>query len=492
MGQSCKKASTIEEINYEKFSPLYDKNQQLECEREYQFTSYQEEEQNSNMSMNLTKKRNGLLKLLNQGELYQEFQDNLKIQQNNSTQNLQIILNINLYCNFKKEEINFCLQQINENIEYKENLQLIGIYRQSPLNYHLKEICLLCSSENIECYSLKCSHIFCKDCWSQMIEIQLSNYIPIVKCLQNQCLERLPHQFLELNQSYKDILVKRMLENDKSYTWCPGIDCPNIYKVYQTSQEYECKCGVKFCSHCKIESHYPISCQIFKKITEYKEPMQSWIKLDISQCPNCNRYIQKSQGCIQIQCVCGNDFCTKCSLAWNQEHGTDFYNCPFQDYNKNPSKLFIQMSKKESSITKVLSELEYYQKLLCQQIKDVYDDQDEISGQIFVYKKNLQRLKNFLKFEKIAIFFNYYLNEILAENELDHQCEKYSLEIINYYRILQNQVLGILFKEQKIEKMSFENFQNIICQMDQNLKIQKKCLKKEIKRIQGEMLQQTK
>ncbi|CAD8072720.1 unnamed protein product [Paramecium sonneborni] len=437
------------------------------------------------------------LKQFNQQEQYQELQNNLLEDRIKQKENLQIILNIYLFCNFKRKEINICFDSINTNIEYKENLKLVGIYRETSLKYHKTETCQLCDQENVECQSLNCQHIFCINCWNKMIEIQLSNYIPIVKCLQNQCQERLPHEYLELNQTYREILVKRMLENLPSYTWCPGIDCERVYQVQQISLRYQCECGVKFCSNCKTESHYPISCQIYQKITEFKEPMQSWIKLDIFQCPNCKIYIQKNQGCIQIQCVCGIDFCSKCLQFWNKEHGKNFYNCSFQDYNKNPSKLFVQMFQKESSITKIISELNYYQKLLNQQLnghdQNLNDDEQiKKNDELHQYKNNLKNLKTFLKFEKIAIYFTYYLNEVFTENELDHQCQRFSQEILYYYEIVKNQLQGILIVEQQMEKkekINFQSFKSQTRQIDKNLNFQKKCLKKEILRIQSEKQQ---
>ncbi|CAD8173963.1 unnamed protein product [Paramecium octaurelia] len=427
--------------------------------------------------------RKEFLTLLMQPELYQELQTKLANEQDINKESIQIVLNIFIYCNFKGEKIKNCFNLLNTNSDYKEDLKLIGIYRESSLKCHKNDSCILCLSENMECYSLRCEHKFCKDCWDQMIEIQLSNFIPIVKCLEYRCFERLPHLYLEQNQSYKEILVKRMLDNDRNFTWCPGFQCQNIYKLEQFSQKQKCHCGLKFCPNCKTDNHYPITCHIYNEITQFKEANQSWISLDISACPNCKRYIQKIQGCMQISCVCGNDFCVKCSLPWNPDHGQDFYNCPFAAHNKNPSQIMNQMCLNESAISRIIFELEYYQRLLNQQ---------NHNDSTHILRRGLNNLIKFKKFEKIVLYYTYYLNEKFGDHGFDHSQEKYSQELKNYYRILLNQLSSILEEVQKVEKnemIEFNIFQNLAFQMDLNLYTQKQCLKKQIIENQQEKQQ---
>ncbi|CAD8153828.1 unnamed protein product [Paramecium pentaurelia] len=422
--------------------------------------------------------------LLMQSNLYEEIQSKLENEQNNTQESQQIVLNIFLYFNFKEEDVKRCFNLLKTNDDYKENLKLIGIYRESSLKYYKKQLCSLCHLENMECYSLRCQHIFCKDCWNLMIEIQLSNFIPIVKCLEYQCLERLPHQFLEQYQLYKEILVKRMLDNDKNYTWCPGLNCQNLYKQQGIQQKVKCHCGEQFCPYCKVESHYPISCEIFKEITQFKESNQSWTTLDISICPNCNRNIQKIEGCLQISCVCGNNFCNKCQQAWNKEHGQNYFNCSYASYNKNPSQILNQLRQRESTITKEIFQLQNYQQQFNQKQYDYYTRQ---------FQMGLHNLIKFKKFEKIVQYFTYYLNEKFNDDQLDHYCDKYSLEINNYQRILLNQLQGVIINDAEMinnEKIGFIDFVNLISQMDQNLKIQKHCFKKYIIDIQLEKQQQ--
>ncbi|CAK64315.1 unnamed protein product (macronuclear) [Paramecium tetraurelia] len=437
---------------------------------------------------------------LMQPDLYQELQQQIEKYQNSNKESLQIVMNVKLlnqskiflYCNFKDDDVKRCFNLLKTNSDYKEELKLIGIYRESSLKYHKKEFCSLCSQENMECYSLRCQHIFCKDCWHQMIDIQLSDSIPIVKCLEYQCLERLPHQFLELNQLYKEILVKRMLDNDSNYTWCPGLNCQNIYKLEGLALNFKCHCGVRFCSKCKVDTHYPIPCETLKEITQYKESNQSWTVLDISVCPFCSRNIQRIQGCIQMSCVCGNDFCNKCSQPWNKEHGQDYVNCSFASYNKNPSQILNQMRQNESALTKDIFQLENYQQQLNKQNQDYQRHRLQMSLRNLIKFKKFQKMQQFIKLLSV-LYFTYYLNEKFNDNSLDQYYDKFQLEINNYQRNLLNQLQGVLFNEQEVknnDKINFNEFVNLVYQMDQKLKVQRHCFKKQIIELLQEKQQQ--
>lgn len=61
-----------------------------------------------------------------------------------------------LYFNFKEDDVKKCFNLLKTDNNYKEDLKLIGIYRETSLKYYKKEVCSLCSLENMECYSLRC------------------------------------------------------------------------------------------------------------------------------------------------------------------------------------------------------------------------------------------------------------------------------------------------------------------------------------------------
>ncbi|CAD8152973.1 unnamed protein product [Paramecium octaurelia] len=168
---------------------------------------------------------------------------------------------------------------------------------------------------------------------------------------------------LEQNQSYKEILVRGCwimikillgVQLQMKY-YLQGFQCQYIYKLEQFSQKQKCLCGLSFV---QIVRRIIINPQLAIFVMK-SHSLKKQINLgyhQISACPNCKRYIQKIQDCMQISCVYGNDFCVNCSLPWNPDHGQDFYNCPFAAHNKNPSQIMIQMCLNEAAISRIIFE----------------------------------------------------------------------------------------------------------------------------------------
>lgn len=49
-----------------------------------------------------------------------------------------------------------------------------------------------------------------------------------------------------------------------------GVNCENVYKYLNVSHSIKCTCGIKFCYKCREEKHYPIPCDILKKVLKYQ------------------------------------------------------------------------------------------------------------------------------------------------------------------------------------------------------------------------------
>lgn len=66
-----------------------------------------------------------------------------------------------------------------------------------------------------------------------------------------------------------------------------GINCENVFKCETSNHSIKCPCGIKFCSICKKEKHYPIPCDIYKKINNLEDSNDFWVNLNASKCPHC-------------------------------------------------------------------------------------------------------------------------------------------------------------------------------------------------------------
>jgi hypothetical protein len=41
---------------------------------------------------------------------------------------------------------------------------------------------------------------------------------------------------------------------------------------------------------------------------------------DWKRCPACRMFIEKTEGCNHMTCLCGHQFCFICIADWNEEH----------------------------------------------------------------------------------------------------------------------------------------------------------------------------
>ncbi|KAK9920882.1 hypothetical protein M0R45_029420 [Rubus argutus] len=98
---------------------------------------------------------------------------------------------------------------------------------------------------------------------------------------------------------YKHYLLRTYVEhNMKKIRWCPAPDC-------------------NYCGNFAEENHRPLFCDTVKKwILKNKDDSQNaqWIMVNTKPCPECNRSIEKNQGCNHMTCTapCFVEFCWYC------------------------------------------------------------------------------------------------------------------------------------------------------------------------------------
>ncbi|CAD8052580.1 unnamed protein product [Paramecium sonneborni] len=411
--------------------------------------------------------------LLSQNELYQEFLNRLDKIKDKIGESPQVILNILIFFNFEEQSIYEKLLLDGESDKIKSQLQEQGIYNESEVKFHENIFCSICEQNGIQGFSLNCDHKFCQSCWNQMIEIQFSSQIPLVRCLQDQCFERLPNSFLEQYPNYKQILIKRFMQHDSSITWCPGLNCENVFKYLNFSHSIKCPCGIKFCSKCREEKHYPIPCDILKKVLEYQQSNEYWAALNASKCPQCGRLIQRTEGCFHLKCLCGQHFCFKCSGPWAKDHEKSFYTCPFTNTNKNPSKHAVQLKNELQNVNTNIQNILSSIKNLKLKIKKVQLDS------IIEYS---EKIINLLKTSKSFLYYKFYLLENNDVSIYEQTFQQFQ-ELMDFFiQILENKIQEIEDNESLKGQfiLEFIHFDDSEKKILQNLKIQKKIIKKYI------------
>jgi len=180
--------------------------------------------------------------------------------------------------------------------------------------------------------ALPCGHGYCKDCWVQYVSMAVAEGKGCLdlRCPDPKCSERLRrsdvNRFCETKeqQRYARFLLDSVVEEGKSFKWCPGPGCECIgVQPENPTDAILCACGDEWCFECSNDVHHPVSCDIVKSwnkkaISEGNDAQ--WILANTKPCPKCANPIEKNGGCMHMTCRkpggCGHEFCWICMQPW--------------------------------------------------------------------------------------------------------------------------------------------------------------------------------
>ena len=183
-------------------------------------------------------------------------------------------------------------------------------------------------------FSLKCNHNFCVECWTEYLKAHLSDIRQVLytSCPQKNCnlivSESLFNHFLTSEDSKLELkqgIQKNFTDYNSDMKWCPNKDCEGIVRCESKSnKEIDCICGNTFCFKCLKEGHRPTQCDmvsIWEKKAKSDGENVKWLTINTKQCPKCNKFIEKNQGCDHMTCQiqaggCGHEFCWLCFADW--------------------------------------------------------------------------------------------------------------------------------------------------------------------------------
>ncbi|XP_016448639.2 E3 ubiquitin-protein ligase RSL1-like [Nicotiana tabacum] len=174
-----------------------------------------------------------------------------------------------------------------------------------------------------------CTHSYCKQCMAKYVASKLQENISRISCPVSGCNGLLEpyycHSILpnEVFNRWGDALCEKVILGYEKF-YCPFKDCSALLIdecsgeniVITQSKCPECK--RLFCAKCKVPWHLGIVCEEFEKLhkdereREDIQLMQLAKSQEWQRCPNCRYYVARSQGCAQMHCRCGCDFCYKC------------------------------------------------------------------------------------------------------------------------------------------------------------------------------------
>ncbi|MCE3215433.1 hypothetical protein HAX54_002374 [Datura stramonium] len=184
-----------------------------------------------------------------------------------------------------------------------------------------------------------CSHSYCKECMVRYVGSKLQENIsqiscPVLGCNGQlepyNCRSILPKQVFD---RWGDALCEAMILGSEKF-YCPFKDCSALLIDEDCSgggefvvTQSECpECRRLFCAKCKVAWHSGFVCEEFQKLNKDEREREDLQLMQLAKgqewqrCPRCRIYVARSDGCAQMRCRCGCDFCYKCGAESTNHH----------------------------------------------------------------------------------------------------------------------------------------------------------------------------
>ena len=154
----------------------------------------------------------------------------------------------------------------------------------------LREIYVKQAQESVSNYPLRCYHPSCK---------KPVHFSPLI-------LNNLFHSKKEIKKHHRLSALGKVYSNTKKnkIVYCP--ECEEPTKVVTDRQHYvQCRhCDTSFDILLQIDSHISTTLASMNALRNDKIGCND----GLAQCPNCDMWISKGNGCSHMSCVCGYDF----------------------------------------------------------------------------------------------------------------------------------------------------------------------------------------
>lgn len=162
-----------------------------------------------------------------------------------------------------------------------------------------------------------CNHSFCNECIRNYLATKIQQNIVMIKCPDPKCISGM----LEPN-SCRSIVPQQVFDRwenalcestviDSQKFYCPFKDC-SVMLIDDGGESVtvsECPdCHRLFCAKCKVAWHSGIDCEEFQKLNENDRKSDDIIFIELvkkkqwRRCPQCEFYVEKTEGCLHITC----------------------------------------------------------------------------------------------------------------------------------------------------------------------------------------------
>lgn len=234
-------------------------------------------------------------------------------------------------------------------------------------------VCRICceSTEVNKAFSLGCGHLFCRPCYKEYLNSQISDGPSCIKahCPQHKCKQAITKTIVlkftetKVSNNYNIFVTRNFMETSKTMKYCPAAGCDKV-AIGSGITTVRCVCGMSFCFRCGEEAHDPSTCtQLSEWRTKCMNESETanWILANTKKCPSCNARIEKNHGCNHMNCkLCKHEFCWICMGSW-VDHGQNtggYYKCNRYDV----VKVDVQATAAQRAKEELDRYLHYYQR----------------------------------------------------------------------------------------------------------------------------------
>jgi hypothetical protein len=197
-------------------------------------------------------------------------------------------------------------------------------------------VCWCAASEPVK---LSCGHAYCRECFDGASASAVEN--PPFRCIgdEGNCshligvkelIRRLPYP--KCQKLFEDVFAAYVRMHPKELRCCPTPDCSSLYRPSDEGWSFTCfACLSTTCTTCHVQEHVSITCEEWnrshadggeKALQQYKA------ENDVRDCPKCKSAIEKSEGCMHMQCWnCKAHICWFCMVIFDTSGQGGIQNC---------------------------------------------------------------------------------------------------------------------------------------------------------------------
>lgn len=233
---------------------------------------------------------------------------------------------------------------------------------------------------------LYCNHKFCNDCFRNYLKIKImesGSSVDVITCPGHKCKFIVDEctigslVSMDLYSKYTSFVTKSYVDRNPNLKYCPSKKCESIVLLNSSisTSMIHCNCGLIWCYNCKLEAHWPASCEQIKwyndthhrqnQDPDASEKTLEWLSKYTQDCPKCKSPIEKNGGCNHLSCSsCKFQFCWVCRGEWT---GGSHYNCSSpQSQSSSDRELALRFS---------VTHLSFEQVYIINERSRVHDDQ---------------------------------------------------------------------------------------------------------------------